>query len=318
MSRRVVIGILIVLIVSVLGGIVALVVSRLQDNASDTTQNPQTSSLPTGERGGQQVVDPTGDLDADGLINADETLWGTNPNLRDTDGDGFTDGQEVTANHNPTVPSPNDKLPDGFVPGKNIAPLPGSAPSQTSFESYFSDNVDLTGGKTNLTQEYGRKVSDKDKSSVTFAEFISSQPIVITLPKANESTIAKVAESSLALSQYLSVAGDISTISDKTRVSLALTNLLQNKNGSGFTTLSERVGSFQKNLLTSSVPPSALQYHKLLLGYSELLKATSAIIGSYDTDPVKSLVTLRQLDAIDRQYYPLILQERARLITLSQ
>ncbi len=316
MSRRIVIGILIVLILGVLGGTIALIVARL-NKPTEVVQTPPMNTLPGANTGGQQVVDPTGDLDGDGLSNSDEKLWGTNPNNSDTDGDGFKDGEEVSANHNPTIPSPNDKLPAGFTPGQNITPLEGAAPATQSFESFFADNVDLTGGKTNLTQEYGRTVPDKDKTPVTFSQFISAQSIVTTLPRVNESLITPEQDIPLALSQYLSTAGDIDPISDKTRLSLALTDLLNDHNASGFHTLAARVSTYQETIKRLRVPPQALQYQKLLLGYSELLRASFQQVANYDQDQVKALVALRQIEAIDRRYYPLIIQERSRLVGLA-
>lgn len=318
MSRRVVIGILIFLILGVLGGTIALIIARFRTPATEVSQNPQTSSLPGANTGGQQVVDPTGDSDVDGLTNADEKLWGANPNNPDTDGDGFKDGEEVSSNHNPTIPGPNDKLPAGFVPGQNIAPLEGSAPSQVSFESFFADNVDLTGGKTNLTQEYARSVPDKDKSPASLAQFIQAQPIVTSLPRVNDAAITAGQNTPLDLSQFLGVAGNIDPISDKIRLSLALTKVMQNHDGSGFQVLADRVQNYQDGIKKLSVPSQALQYQKLVLGYSALLGATFKQIAEYSNDQVKALVSIRQVDAIDRQYYPIILAERSRLVSLSQ
>lgn len=53
---------------------------------------------------------PTCDPDHDGLTNAEETVWGTDPLNPDTDGDGFKDGEEVASGRNPLVPGPNDLL----------------------------------------------------------------------------------------------------------------------------------------------------------------------------------------------------------------
>jgi len=317
MSRRVVIGILILLIIGVLGGTVVLIFSRLR-KTQEVSQTPQTSSLPGANNGGQQIVDPTGDADADGLINADEKIWGSNPNNPDTDADGFKDGEEVQTNHNPTVASPNDKLPPGFIPGQNIVHLEGSAPATQSFESFFADNVDLTGGTKNLTQEYAKTVPDKDKNPVTLAQFIQTQPIVTSLPRLNDAAIITQETSPPTVIQYLSLAGNLETLSDQPHMRIAMSNFLDDKNTYGFVTLAESVEAFQGNIQNLSVPTEAKEYHKLLIGYCKLLSSTLRQISNYSADQVKALVALRQLDVIDRQYYPLIIQERARLLGLAQ
>lgn len=316
MSRRVVIGILIFLILGVLGGTVALIIARFRTTPTEVSQNPQISTLPGANTGGQQVVDPTGDSDADGLTNADEKLWGTNPNAQDTDNDGFKDGEEVAANHNPTIPSPNDKLPAGFVPGQNIAPLEGSAPSATSFESFFADNVDLTGGKVNLTQEYGRTLPDNEKSPVTLGKFINNQPIITTIPRLNDAAITAQEDSPNTIAQYMSIGGNLETISDRGRLTIALNDFLNKREPYGFTTLAESVEAFQITLQTLPTPKAAVQYHKLLVGYTKLLSATLRQVSNYSSDPVRAMVALRQLQAIDETYFPLISQERDRLTNL--
>jgi len=49
-------------------------------------------------------VDLNKDSDNDGLPDADEARYGTNPNNPDTDGDGFQDGQEIKDGFNPLGP----------------------------------------------------------------------------------------------------------------------------------------------------------------------------------------------------------------------
>ncbi len=51
------------------------------------------------------VLDPDADDDGDGLSNADEDcIWGTDPFNSDSDGDGFSDGEEVEDGHDPNDP----------------------------------------------------------------------------------------------------------------------------------------------------------------------------------------------------------------------
>ncbi len=49
------------------------------------------------------------DTDADGLLDWEESLWGSDPNLADTDGDKTNDGEEVKLNRNPAKAGPDDE-----------------------------------------------------------------------------------------------------------------------------------------------------------------------------------------------------------------
>ncbi|RYD30419.1 MAG: hypothetical protein EOP86_20000, partial [Verrucomicrobiaceae bacterium] len=64
-------------------------------------------------------VSTSGDLDDDGLSNADEITRGTNPSLADTDGDGLKDGAEV--NTHLTDPLKADTDSDGFPDGAEVS-----------------------------------------------------------------------------------------------------------------------------------------------------------------------------------------------------
>src|SRR4030042_1760723 len=55
----------------------------------------------------------SGDKDADGLLDRQESIWGTDFQNPDTDGDGFLDGEEVISGHDPAKSAPNDAI-DGF------------------------------------------------------------------------------------------------------------------------------------------------------------------------------------------------------------
>jgi|TARA_Y100000310_G_scaffold344730_1_gene459105 hypothetical protein len=65
----------------------------------------------------QALADNAQDLDkdGDGLKDWEELLWGTDPRSSDTDGDGIGDGREVDESRNPTIPGPNDALPEDIV-----------------------------------------------------------------------------------------------------------------------------------------------------------------------------------------------------------
>lgn len=54
------------------------------------------------------------DKDNDGLLDWEESLWGTDENNSDTDGDGTSDGEEVKTQRDPTVAGPNDSQDEVF------------------------------------------------------------------------------------------------------------------------------------------------------------------------------------------------------------
>lgn len=57
-----------------------------------------------------KTCDKAIDSDCDGLTNAEEKLYGTDPNNPDTDGDGYSDGVEVKSGYDPTKPAPGDRI----------------------------------------------------------------------------------------------------------------------------------------------------------------------------------------------------------------
>lgn len=317
MSRRLIIGILVLLIIGVVGGAAVLAVNRLRQGAgtgNGTTASPLPGQLPGAATGGQQVVDPTADSDGDGLNNADEQLWGTDPNNPDTDGDGFRDGEEVAAGHNPTIPGPNDLLPAGFVPGRNLEPL-SAAPSQgVAVDQFFEANLDLNLAGKNYTDEYRSQYSEDQRTPETLAAYVAEQAIVTKLPTPLSRAVQTESQDTQAiLTQYLQVAGNLTPFSNSDVVASALSDLTTRNDPASVRGLALQVRLHQEQLLGARVPPSAANLQRLLLGYSELMAATYDIIAGYPDDPVKAAVALRQLETNDRTYIPLIVQELERL-----
>ena len=312
MSRRVAIVIAIIIILSILIAIGLFFVSSLnkQQDTSQTSGNNSQTALPGG---GTTSVDPLGDPDNDGLTNAQESLWGTNPNNPDTDKDGYNDGKEVANCHNPLVPAPNDKLENCKV-GSSIGATPTPSGKATSTDAFFPTPVKKIADNVNLTQAYATAVKDSDKSPVTFSQFIANQPLETGLPPVNDAVIKSAPDTTADISQYMNTAGDLDSLSDKARLTIALNDFFQYRSTYGFTTLAEAVEAFQSRIRLVPVPKSALQYDKTLLAYTQLLSATFRQIADFSNDQIKAMVAIRQLDAIDRQYYPQLVQMKVQLL----
>jgi hypothetical protein len=134
------------------------------------------------------VCDKSTDSDCDGLTNAEEKLYGTDPNNIDTDGDGYSDGVEVKSGYDPLKAAPGDKIDTG-----------------TSTVTAASDQSTASAGNTtSLTDEYLQNltafISSKGSDSISTSDinsFVDEQlaknmgdPVTMdTLPEVDRSQI---------------------------------------------------------------------------------------------------------------------------------
>ena len=97
----------------VLFGAAGLVVARV-GILINKTFHPATAAISEGVKVDYQDSD---DFDHDGLKNAEEAVWGSDPYNPDTDGDGYLDGEEVFSDHNPLI---KDRNGDSLAEARNI------------------------------------------------------------------------------------------------------------------------------------------------------------------------------------------------------
>lgn len=313
MPRRLIIGILVILILGAVGGAVVLIMNRLRS----TTEQPGTSQPPSGLQEAalrDTALVATGDEDGDGLSNADETRWGTDPKNEDTDGDGTKDGDEVAASRNPTVAGPNDALPPGFEPQREVTPLEGAQQVPIAVDQFFVEDLDLRiAGNRNLTEEFTQQVPDDKKSEAELARFAESQPITIQLPSVRDQVLTRTEDTAPERTQYVSEVDDLDAISDADALRYALNSLTNRQDDGPIRGMAESAREYRQRVLETPVPAQALSFHRLAIGYTELLAATFDHLALWNDDPVKALVALRQLDEIDRRYHPLLVSELNRL-----
>ena len=103
---------------------------RTNPNSSDTdkdgvsdAEEVMAMSNPVDPRSKPGTPAPGMDNDQDGVPASLESLYGLNPSNSDTDGDGFTDGEEIAAMTSPTNPASNP----GEMAGPAMAVSPGVA-----------------------------------------------------------------------------------------------------------------------------------------------------------------------------------------------
>lgn len=73
------------------------------------------------------------DTDGDGLLDTNESLWGTNLNKFDTDGDGFGDMAEISGGYNPLGPGRLSPEQQALVQTMNSSPAPAEIVATTTF-----------------------------------------------------------------------------------------------------------------------------------------------------------------------------------------
>jgi hypothetical protein len=78
--------------------------NRIEVNLNKLASQQDGKNAPVGEA--------NKDSDADGLMDWEEKIYGTDPYNPDTDGDGYLDGEEIANGYNPLVKAPGDRLAD--------------------------------------------------------------------------------------------------------------------------------------------------------------------------------------------------------------
>lgn len=107
------------------------------------------------------------DSDQDGLSDAEEKTYGTNPQKADTDGDGYSDGVEVKGGYDPLKPAPGDKL---------INQAEKVTPSKNKTEETKKITGNNAKKDANLTENFSSKIaaaassSDPNKQTITIDE----------------------------------------------------------------------------------------------------------------------------------------------------
>ncbi len=101
----------------------------------------------------EELAHFSSDADGDGLAMWEEALWGTNPNVADSDGDGTEDGIEIASRRNPLINQSDDSLESyPLVPGSaedvNDASSTRTNSMARAFLSSLHESSQKSGGTT--------------------------------------------------------------------------------------------------------------------------------------------------------------------------
>ena len=265
------------------------------------TENNQIDLVPLDEtllaRDGEFFAREGTDSDRDGLRDWEESLWGTDPNNPDTDGDGTEDGIEVNKGRNPLVPGPSDLIVSGSTADFLLAqrsssgPQPGNV-SDVLSQGLFTTYVGAKEGNLSNTEQADKinSIATDALGSVKFQDFYTEKSFT-TSPATDLGAIKKYGNE-LALAQ-VNLLDALSKAAPEGSTQYTYLSVIY----SGHTKV---LSGFSK------IPETLLETHIAITNNFANLASALYSIEEYETDPAKALFSLQQYDEIRKNVEGLI------------
>jgi len=226
------------------------------------------------------------DEDNDGLRDWEEALWGTNAQDPDTDGDGTTDGDEISQKRNPLIPGPDDILEEEIIAdavqeNQNGAPLSETDELTREFIRQYvllsqSGNADQA-----TIDALAKEFSEKSLESVNLNKYRSSHMYTVT---SNKETLK-------AYGNILFTALNKSTADGVTEMDIFKQIFEENKFDE-IEKLDESVELYEnieRELLLMQVPIIVSPYHLDLVNSFYAIGYAIEEIKSIESDPIRGL-----------------------------
>jgi hypothetical protein len=222
------------------------------------------------------------DSDEDGLLDWQESLYGSNPNSFDTDGDGTGDGDEIKDGRDPTIAGPEDQLikindlinsdfeAEGYEPGTL---------TDTFSKELFANYFDLK-SNDNVNSQTGQELINKlttEVSSIDVLEKPYSQGDLL-LVSTNKNSLTKYGkEVAIVYSDYLKQMDSFSNLEEGVYV---------NK----ISFLYKQLAEVLSDVL---VPDVAMTIHLDILNSIYAKAVLYETLNEYEKDPIKSLLVIK-------------------------
>lgn len=225
------------------------------------------------------------DWDDDGLNNKEESLWGTDPNNSDTDGDGYLDGEEVASGHDPLIPAPDDSLPTETNLTQKMSSL--------ALAGLYEGSLKPSSPKYNASvdQLVSEIVNDAVKS---FSVDISAINLVTTGSSRSEQeayirNVSKIIENTVKTLafQMKNFENNLNIIGDR---GFGDSSLIKEFENSFF-----QYNFAFKKLSETVVPSNWKQPHLSLMKFVGGLSETSQTVAQGKDDPIKAAAALNRL-----------------------
>jgi hypothetical protein len=234
------------------------------------------------------------DSDGDGLLDWQETLYGTDPNNSDTDGDGTSDGEEIKLGRDPKIPGPNDKLLkmsdfiDTEIDMKGYTP--GSLTDQLSI-NLFNQYINLK-KDSNLNSDTGFQLVDNVTQKVLEDSKIEIKYSVDKLKsvESSKNNLKNYAENFANTEiNYLKQMQNAALLPEKQYLPTIAVKYIQ----------------FAEALSKIDVPDVAINVHVQIVNKINNKGVLMLEIIQEETDPVKSLLAIQKLKVNEEGEYEL-------------
>ncbi len=254
-----------------------------------------------GQNGSNQNKITRSDIDQDGLFDEEEPLYRTDPLNKDTDGDGFLDGEEVAAGCSPISASPKDC---------NLSKLGSSNLSKINLTDYFASLV--VGGflSNDLKKEgskFGEYISDLQN------EALNIQKTLLSVDETEFKTEVSKDDSKKASQEYLD---NLESIFKSRFLKQSETDIGKNGfNDFDYSPYLEDAKTTYEGLAELKPPPNWVELHQKLLKFFYELKTYFLNLKNQEKDPIKALLTLKNTDKLITDYDALIKEVSEKIKT---
>lgn len=229
------------------------------------------------------------DSDKDGLTDAEEVFFQTDPFNPDTDGDGFKDGEEIASGCSPVVPRPGDCVGVTSAEPTNLT----SMVSNYLAGGLYTGDLKNPGSNPNFDQNI-----DKIKTQVflDFEERFADKISILDLKIIDDNSDGSV-------ENYLS---GVSAILDKSllrppqdqineiKTALNLYTISPNQNNVIFSDLSSLFTRVTKDLINLNVPSDWKDLHLRLANSTDRFATIYKFISDPVSDPIANVLSVEK------------------------
>jgi hypothetical protein len=247
------------------------------------------------------------DNDRDGLKKWEEVIWKTDISKSDTDGDGFTDGEEVAAGYDPLDSASNQKTLKKNPTQAQLSQLDFSSSVNLTdkLAESISKGIVNSGGLQNLNDSGSANLLNQGISGKETAEFIAE--FHIQIPK--EELKVSPDNSPLAIKKYYS---SVSEIMMKDPLFFKSSNPFVSNDGQiNFSFVSDYVKYYGTAIISMKnivVPSDFFSIHKQWIELAMANKRALEALGNMEKDPLMAILAIQQGERITQEMADLMIK----------